>query len=140
MRTIAKTVFFVIVLSWIQGAGAGDVTVREQGGAIVLESIAASSDMTQDASAPAAMPAAASPAQAQPAQAQPAQAAPSATRVPVKAYYDKVDRANIEKRIADRAARTKKRSLEAEKDATERAAKAQANQPGQQGQGAQTAR
>ncbi len=143
MRTISKTICFVIVLAWIQGTGAEEVTVSEQNGAIVLESVAASADAAQQAvSAPAAIPAASSPAQAQPAQAQPAQAqpaqaAPSGTRVPVKAYYDKVDRANIEKRIADRAARTKKRSLDAEKDAAERAAQAQMTQPVQQDQGAQ---
>jgi hypothetical protein len=130
MRTVAKTICCGVALMWMQGAGAGDVAVSEQAGTIVLESVAAQPDAVQSASAPANAPV----------QAQPEQGASSAARVPVKAYYEKVDRAHIEKRIADRAARTKKRSLEAEKDAAERAAKAQVNQTTQQGgQGTQNA-
>lgn len=53
---------------------------------------------------------------------------PPATRVVVKPYHDKVDRAKVEKRIQDNADRTKKRSAEAKKDVTERAAKKQQGQ------------
>lgn len=50
---------------------------------------------------------------------------PPAPRVAVKPYHDKVDRAHVEKRLDDKSARTKKRVAEAEKDAAERAARAQ---------------
>lgn len=52
---------------------------------------------------------------------------PPAPRIAVKPYHDKVDRANVEKRLDDKSARTKKRSAEAEKDVAERA-KAQQGQ------------
>ncbi len=50
---------------------------------------------------------------------------PPAPRIAVKPYHDKVDRAKVEKRLEDHATRTRKRSAEAEKDAAERAARAQ---------------
>jgi hypothetical protein len=53
---------------------------------------------------------------------------PPATRVVVKPYHDKVDRAKVEKRIEDNAVRTRKRSADAEKDVAERAAKKQQGQ------------
>lgn len=107
MKTIAKLVCCGAALIWGQGAIAAGVAVSEPAGAIVLELAAAPPDVA--ASAPAA---------------QPDQGVQQATRVPVQANYDKVDRARIEKRIADRAARTKKRTLDAEKNAAARAADA----------------
>ena len=132
MKPIAKFICCSIALGWLQGAVAADVAVSEQNGSIVLEMGAAPPDVVQPASAPVGASDIAPPAQAQPGP----DAAP-ATRVPVKAYYETVDRANIEKRMDDRAARIKKRKADAEKDAAERAAKAQMNQTTQQGQGAQ---
>ena len=58
----------------------------------------------------------------------PAVPTPPAPRVVVKPYHDKVDRTKVEKRIETNAAQTKKRSADAEKDAAERAAKAQQGQ------------
>lgn len=133
MKPIAKIICCSIALGWLQGAAAADVAVSEQNGSIVMELVAAPPDAAQPASAPMGMPDA-----AQPTQAQPGQDAAPVTRVPVKAYYEKVDRANIEKRMDDRAARTMKRKAEAEKDAAERAAKAQ-TQTTQQGQDVQNA-
>lgn len=124
MNTIAKVICGGLMLGGLQGMAAGEVAVSDQGGTIVLESAAPPPDADQPASSPAAADTAAVPVQAD---------APAA-RVPVKAYYEKVDRVRIEKRMDDRAARTLKRKTSAEKDATERAAKAQANQPAQ-GQG-----
>lgn len=111
MKPIAKIICSAIVLAWWQGAIAADVTVTEQSGSVVLESVAPA----LAASAPAA---------------QPAQGAPQADRVSVKPSYEKVDSARIKKRIADRAARTKKRTLDAEKDATQRAARSQQGNAG----------
>lgn len=112
MKLIAKVFCSAIVLAWGQAAAAADVTVTEQAGSVVLQSVAS----VQAASAPAA---------------QPAQGAPQTDRVPVKPSYEKVDPARIKKRIADRAARTKKRTLDAEKDASQRAAKSQQGNAGQ---------
>lgn len=105
MKPIAKIICSGIALAWLQGAAAADVTVSEQSGSIVLQSVGS----TMAASAPAA---------------QPAQGAQQSERAPVKPSYEKVDPARIKKRIADRAARTQKRKMDAEKDATERAASA----------------
>lgn len=107
MKPIMKIICCGAALAWVQGATAGDMAVAEPAGAIVLELTSAPPDMA--ASAPAA---------------QPDQGDQQATRVPIPANYDKVDRARIEKRIADRAARTRNRSQEAEKSAAERAASA----------------
>lgn len=104
MKTIAKIICGTVVLSLVYGVAAAQVTVSEQGGAVTLQSVGSTN---QAASAPSA-------------QQDPAQTA----RVPVQANYEKVDRARIEKRIRDRAARTQKRKLEAERDAAQRAAKA----------------
>lgn len=109
MKFIAKAICCSVALAWMQGATAGDVAVNVQADSIVLESVSAPSD------AAALVPASA------PAQAQSGQGVPSVDRVPVTPYRDKVDRTRIEKRISDRAARTKKRSLDAEKDAAGRA-------------------
>lgn len=107
MKPIAKFICCGVALMWGQGAIAAGVAVNEPSGAIVLELAAAPPDAA--ASAPAA---------------QPDQGVQQATRVPVQANYDRVDRARIEKRIADRAARTKKRTLDAENNAATRAASA----------------
>lgn len=131
MSTLAKTICCVAALAWIQGAGAGEVVVSDQGGSIVL-SAESSPDAVQPASAPAGLPVSASTGMSDtPSQVPDGQGAAPVTRVPVKAYYEKVDRANIEKRMEARAARTMKRKAEAEKDAAERAAKAQISQPQQ---------
>ncbi len=45
---------------------------------------------------------------------------PPAPRIAVKPYHDKVSRTKVEKRIEDKAVRTRKRVAEAEKDAAER--------------------
>lgn len=141
MKPIAKIVCAGIALGWLQGAAAGGVMVSEQNGSVVLELVATHPDAFQPAPVPAGTPGGAPPVAAQPLQAQPGQdAAPGVapvTRVPVEVHYEKVDRANIEKRMADRAARTKKRKAEAEKDAAERAARAQSNQAAGQAQDAQ---
>jgi hypothetical protein len=112
MKLQAKIICGGIALAWLQVATAGDVAVSDQAGTIVLESVSAPADAAQVQ-----LQAASAPAGTQDGGAQ--------ARVPVKPYYDKVDRARIEKRISDRAARTKKRSVEAEKDAATRAAKTQ---------------
>lgn len=130
MKPIAKIVCVGIALGWLQGAAAGEVMVSEQNGSVVLE-LAAPPEAAQPVPAPAGTPGAAPPALAQPEQGA-AQGGAPVTRVPVKVHYEKVDRANIEKRMADRAARTQKRKAEAEKDAAERAAKAQLNPAAEQ--------
>lgn len=129
MNTIAKIIGGGLMLVGLQGMAAGEMAVSDQEGTIVLESAASTPDADQPASSPVAADTAAAP------QGQPVQADAPATRVPVKAYYEKVDRARIEKRMDDRAARTLKRKTSAEKDAAERAVKAQANPPVQQEQG-----
>lgn len=131
MKPIAKIVCAGIALGWLQGAVAGGVMVSEQNGSVVLELVATHPDAAPPASAPAGTPGAAPPVQAQHEQVAAPGVAP-VTRVPVEVHYEKVDRANIEKRMADRAARTKKRKADAEKDAAERAAKAQLNQATEQ--------
>lgn len=140
MKPIAKIICCGIALGWLQAAAAaGEVTVSEQGGSILL-SLESLPDAVQPASAPAGQPVSA-PARtadaAQPAQVQDGQGAAPVTRAPARVYYERVDRANIEKRMDDRAARTMKRKAEAEKDAAERAANAQMNQTQQQGPDAQ---
>jgi hypothetical protein len=130
MKLIAKIICCGIALGWLHGAVAGDVTVSEQNGSIVLE-LATPPDAPQPAPVPAGTTGVVPPVQAQPEQGAAPSAAPvtgaPVTRVPVKPYYQKVDRANIEKRMDDRAARTKKRKADAEKDVAERAAKARSN-------------
>lgn len=130
MKPIAKIVCVGIALGWLQGATAGDVMVSEQNGSVVLE-LATPPDAAQSAPAPAVTPGAAPPAPVQPEQGTAPSVAP-VTRVPVEVHYERVDRANIEKRMADRAARTQKRKANAEKDVAERAAKAQLNQATEQ--------
>ena len=107
MKPIVKIICCGVALAWMQGATAGEITVAEPTDAIVIELVAAPPDVAAAASAPVAQP-----------------DAQQATRVPIPANYDKVDRARIEKRIADRAARTRNRSQEAEKSAAERAVSA----------------
>lgn len=132
MKTFVKIIWSGVALACMQSASAGEVAVTEQDGAIVLEAVGGADGSAQAASAPAL----ASDAALQ-APAQSGQSASSSGRVPVKAYYDKVDRANIEKRLDDRAARTKKRKASAEKESAERAARTQQmNQPAPQEQGA----
>ncbi|HZW25238.1 MAG TPA: hypothetical protein VFF26_07130 [Gallionella sp.] len=133
MKPIAKIICCGIALGWLQGAAAGDVTVSEQNGSIVLELVAAPPDAVQPASAPAGI---VPPVQAQSEQGATPGVAP-VTRVPVKVHYERVDRANIEKRMDARAARTKKRKADAEKDVAERAAKAKLKQPNEQGRDTQ---
>jgi hypothetical protein len=53
---------------------------------------------------------------------------PPAPRIAVQPYRDKVDRTKVEKRLEDKGNRTKQRAVAVEKDASERAAKAQQNQ------------
>lgn len=133
MKPIAKIVCAGIALGWLQGAAAGEVMVSEQNGSVVLEMVSTHPDAVQPAPVPAGTPGIAPPVQTQQ-----EQGAAPVTRVPVEVHYEKVDRANIEKRMADRAARTQKRKAEAEKDVAERAARAQSNpSAGQQGQDAQ---
>lgn len=120
MKPIAKIICVGIAFGWLQGAVAGDVMVSEQNGSIVLELGPAPPDAAQLASAPARTPGVA-----------------PVTRVPVVVHYEKRDRAKIEKRMAVRAARTKKRKADAEKDVAERAAKAQENQSTQRGRDTQ---
>ena len=100
MKPIAKIVCGCAMLVWIHGAAAGDITIRESGGSIILESARG---------------------QVVPASSASATAAPVSSRVTVQPYTDTVDRARVEKRLEDRGTRTKKRTLEAEKDAAERA-------------------
>ncbi len=88
------------LLVWVSGAGAGEITIRESGGSIILES-------SRTGSVPAATPPA---------------VPPVSSRVAVQPYKETVDRAKIEKRMEDRGARTKQRVLEAERDAAARAA------------------
>ncbi|BBI99709.1 hypothetical protein FGKAn22_14020 [Ferrigenium kumadai] len=116
MKQSAKIIWCGVALAWLQGATAGELAVSEQAGAIVLESVTAPADTAQgQAQAPSSAPPSA----------QQDQNASSSERVPIKANYEKVDRTRIEKRLSDREARTRSRSLEAEKDAAERAAKTQ---------------
>jgi hypothetical protein len=129
MKATAKIICFGVALAWLPAAMAAGIVVSDQGGTIVLESVAAPADAAQVQPQPASAPASV------PVQALPDQGGSSAARVPVQPYYNKVDRASIEKRMADRAARAQKRKADAEKDAAGRAAQVQQmNQ--QQGQGA----
>lgn len=124
MRSIAKIVCTGAMLAWVHGATAGEITVRETGGSVILESVPA--DVTpvpaesikvapnQKTPAKTGSTKKASSQNAKP------QKAPVAPRVTVKAYKDKVDRARIEKRLEDRSARSKKRSMKAEQGAAER--------------------
>jgi hypothetical protein len=89
------------MLVWVHATCAGEITIRESGGSIILESSATG---VTPASAPAAT------------------SLPAASRVTVQPYKDTVDRARIEKRLEDRGTRTKQRVLEAERDTAARAA------------------
>ncbi len=100
MKPIAKIVCGSIILVWAHGACASEITIRESGGSIILES---NRTAVTQASAPAAAP-------------------PTSSRVTVQPYVDTVDRTKIEKRLEDRGIRTRQRALEAEKDAAARAA------------------
>lgn len=130
MKTMTKIICCGIGLAWLQGAMAAGVTVSDQGGSVVLESLSAPPDMG-GASSPA--PAAATGTSPQPPAAQ--DGVPAA-RITVQPHYEKVDRATIEKRMDDRAARTRKRQADAEKDAAGRAAR-EAMNPAQPAQDAQ---
>lgn len=153
MKSIAKIICCGVALAWMCSATArgeaadttsdtdGDVTettsATETGSA--LPTGGSSSVLTQVAGGAAPAPAGATgptsiaatggaapaPAPAEDAKVVPT---PPAPRVVVKPYRDKVDRTKVEKRITDNAARTQKRSADAEKDAAERAAKAQQGQ------------
>lgn len=129
MKTTMKIICCGIGLAWLNGAMAAGVTVSEQGGSVVLESLSAPPDMGA-ASSPAPAPA---PAGTGPSPQAPAAQDGGGARVTVQPHYEKVDRANIEKRMDDRAARTQKRKADAEKDAAERAARERMNpaQPAQ---------
>lgn len=102
MKPIAKIICCIAILPWMSGAAAAGVTVRENAGAVILE--------------------------AMPDPAAPASAAPVTQTMPVKDYYDKVDRARAEQRLESNALRAKKRTEEARKDMAERAARAQREQ------------
>lgn len=119
MKPVAKIICCGIGLAWLHGAMAAEVTVSDQGGSVVLESLSAPPGMAAVAPSPA--PASAGTGLPPPAPA--VQDGGGAARVTVQPHYEKVDRANIEKRMDDRAARTQKRKASAEKDAAERAAR-----------------
>lgn len=103
MKPIAKIICSIAILSWMSGAAAAGVTVQENANAVIL--------------------------QAAPDPAMPASAVPAVRRAPVKVYYDKVDRTRAEQRLESNALRARKRSAEARKDASERAARAQQAPP-----------
>lgn len=125
MKSMAGIVCGGIAMAWLGGAMAEEIVATEQDGEIMLEAAAVGGSSAAASSPPAA---------GDMANAAPQQADTPSTRVPVKAYYEKVDQTRIEQRMTDRAARTQKRQAHAQKHASEQAAVAQQNPPPQQGQ------
>ena len=119
MKTIAKMVLCGVALAWLQSASADEDTTDT----------APAVDATQVVAAPAVTQSALDASTTAPADVDNAVPTPPAPRIAVQPYRDKVDRANVEKRLQDKGNRTKQREAVVEKDAAERAAKAQQNQP-----------
>lgn len=105
MKAIAKIICGGVALAWMCSAVAEEPAAGVTGVSPALAAADADVPATAAAEQDIAVP------------------TPPAPRIAVKPYRDKVNRAKVEKRIEDRAARTKKRTAEAERDAAERAAK-----------------
>jgi hypothetical protein len=144
MKSIAKIICCGVALAWMCSAMAEDDVANpapaageevEASAAVAEGTVSAlptggnSSFLTQSATAGAA-PVLADAAAPAPAAAEDAKVVPTppAPRIAVKPYHDKINRANVEKRIENNAAITQKRSAVVEKDAADRAAKAQQGQ------------
>jgi hypothetical protein len=151
MKSIAKVICCGVALAWMCSAAAKDADATQAAEAEVTEVTPAAdgvevsalpaggnSALTQvaaEAAAPASAGATANTVLADagapaPAAAEDAKVVPTppAPRIAVKPYHDKINRARVEKRIENNAAITKKRSAVVEKDAADRAAKAQQGQ------------
>ncbi len=119
MKSIAKIICCGVALAWMYSATAeeeaADTTSAAEGQVTETTSAAAGAGSALPVGGGAAPAAAAADDVVVP--------TPPAPRIAVKPYHDKVNRANVEKRIEDNAVRTRKRSAEAEKDVAERAAK-----------------
>lgn len=126
MKSIAKIICCGVALAWMCSAMAEDDTAGQAATTEgqVTETTAAAAGGTGSA-APAGGGAAPAAVAGEDAKAVPT---PPAPRIAVKPYHDKINRANVEKRIENNAAITKKRSAVVEKDAADRAAKAQQGQ------------
>ncbi len=148
MKSIAKFVCCGVALAWMCSAAAEDdvanpaevteTTAAAAGGAVPASPTGGSGSVLTQVAAGAAAPAStggtANAVQADAGAAAPAAEdakvvpTPPAPRIAVKPYHDKINRANVEKRIENNAAITQKRSAVVEKDAADRAAKAQQGQ------------
>ena len=117
MKTIVKIVLCGAALAWLQGASADEDAADT-----------APADATQAVTTPAVTQSALGASNAPPADVDNAVPTPPAPRIAVQPYHDKVDRAKVEKRLEDKGKQTKQRAATVEKDAAERAAKAQQNQ------------
>jgi hypothetical protein len=141
MKSMTKIICCGVALAWMGSAVArGDVANVNQAAEVELSAINSAADGVEVstlqtsgaapvlADATTAIPADAAvpvPVAAEDAKAVPT---PPAPRITVKPYHDKINRANVEKRIENNAAITQKRSAVVEKDAADRAAKAQQGQ------------
>jgi hypothetical protein len=136
MRTMTKLVCCGVTALWMTGAAAEDEGGNGQAAAEETMAAAGGNAATGNSQLLAQSPAGGGATAAAPA----ANAAPAATdapavkdaeavptppapRIAVRPYHDKVDRAKVEKRLEDKAVRTRKRTADAEKDAAERAAR-----------------
>jgi len=113
MKSIVKIILCGIAIAWMYSA-----TAEEEGAGQISAGAGA------DANVPAADANVAAPAAAEDVTVP----TPPAPRIAVAPHRENVDRTQVEKRLEDRSARTKKRTAEAEKDVAERAGKAQQNQ------------
>lgn len=118
---IVKIVLCGAALVWLQSAGADEESVDTAPAVDAAQPVVVAD--------PSATQGAAGTAGTAPADVDNAVPTPPAPRVAVQPYHDKVDRANVEKRLEDKGKRTKQREAVVEKDAAEKAAKAQQNQP-----------
>ncbi len=120
MKMIVKMILCGAALVWLQSAGAEEESVDT---APVVD--AAQPVVVAD---PAATQDAAGATSTAPADVDNAVPTPPAPRVAVQPYHDKVDRTHVEKRLEDKGTRTKQREAVVEKDAAEKASRAQQNQ------------
>lgn len=122
MKTISRIICCAVALVWMFSATAAEDAVDQ--GATGEDQATEVPAGDPSGNAAAASAAASSGASAADAVADAAQVpTPPAPRIPVAPYKDKVDRAAVEKRLSDRAARNEKRTAQAAKDAAEREAK-----------------
>ena len=123
MKSIAKIICCGVALAWMYSA-----TAREEAADTTSDAEGQVTETTSAAGAGSALPVGGGAAPTAAAADDVVVPTPPAPRIAVKPYHDKVNRANVEKRIEDTAVRTRKRSADAEKDVAERAAKKQQGQ------------